>query len=186
MVGSLLLTLLAPLSALHQQNHNSGANRHSTNNHITTLQHQPLTTLPSQRQQQPMPPPPSNDAAAALDKLAETNTLSLDDSLPWLSHVRANGVRQFISNLEKHENLTADELRWGDEVEFLLLRYDDDNRRVQLNLRASQVLVELQASEEAFGRRDGFGEAAAWHPEYAAWMIEGTPRAPFGGLDHHD
>ena len=128
-----------------------------------------------------MPPPPSNDAAAALDKLAETNTLSLDDSLPWLSHVRANGVRQFISNLEKHENLTADELRWGDEVEFLLLRYDDDNRRVQLNLRASQVLVELQASEEAFGRRDGFGEAAAWHPEYAAWMIEGTPRAPFGG-----
>ena len=32
------------------------------------------------------------------------------------------------------------------------------------------------------GRRDGFGEACAWHPEYGAWMIEGTPRFPYSGF----
>ena len=41
---------------------------------------------------------------------------------------------------------------------------------------------ELSNKEEALGRRDGLGEACTWHPEYGAWMLEGTPRIPYGGF----
>lgn len=59
---------------------------------------------------------------------------------------------------------------WGDEVEFCLLRFDHEQRRVRLNLRASDVLLQLQQLE-AEQTPERFG--SSWKPEYARYMLEG-------------
>ena len=53
---------------------------------------------------------------------------------------------------------------------------------MRISLRADEILADLTAKERLYGRRDGFGEACAWHPEYGAWMVEGTPRFPYSGF----
>ena len=88
---------------------------------------------------------------------------------------------QFISLYNQRKNDTAEELQWGDEIEYQLVAFDDESRTVRISLRADEILADLSAKERLYGRRDGFGEACAWHPEYGAWMVEGTPRFPYSG-----
>jgi glutamate--cysteine ligase catalytic subunit len=115
-------------------------------------------------------------------KLAQRATLTLRESLPWLHSARMTGVRQFIETYRALSDAQADELFWGDEIEYAVVRFDEAPKAVRISLRAEELLAELVEKESNFGRRDGFGEGAAWHPEYGAWMIEGTPRLPYGGF----
>ena len=119
---------------------------------------------------------------AGAAQLADAATFTWEESLPWLRYVRTHGVVQFISVLKRLQDTTNNELLWGDEIEYQLLRVDGERRTVQLSLRASEVLRELSDKEEGLGRRDGVGEACMWHPEYGAWMVEATPRVPYGGF----
>ena len=89
---------------------------------------------------------------------------------------------QFISLYNQRKNDTADELQWGDEIEYQLIAFDDEARVARIALRAEDLLATLSAKEQLYGRRDGFGEACSWHPEYGGWMIEGTPRFPYSGF----
>lgn len=52
---------------------------------------------------------------------------------------------------------------------------------MRVSLRAKEVLDELFASEEV---NNSLGEEnrSLWRPEFAAYMIEGTPGTPYGGL----
>ena len=102
----------------------------------------------------------------------------LGQARPWLKFVRRHGVLQFISLYDQRKNDTAEELQWGDEIEYQLVAFDDESRTVRISLRADEVLADLTAKERLYGRRDGFGEACAWHPEYGAWMVEGTRSNP--------
>jgi len=116
-----------------------------------------------------------------VDKLAPLTMLRFDESLPWLRYVRTHGVLQLIAVLERLGKEKSDKLLWGDEIEYHVVALDEAARTVRLCLRAPELLKELNAKEETHGRSDGFGEASSWHPEYAAWMLESTPRVPYGG-----
>jgi glutamate--cysteine ligase catalytic subunit len=107
-------------------------------------------------------------------KLAQRATLTLRESLPWLQSARMTGVRQFIETYRALSDAQADELFWGDEIEYAVVRFDDAGKAVRISLRAEELLAQLTEKESNFGRRDGFGEGASWHPEYGAWMIEGA------------
>ena len=126
------------------------------------------------------PPAPAPEWASG--KLANNEILTFTDAMPWLRYVRTHGVLQFIATFNRLKDVTSDELLWGDEIEYHLLTADPAQRRVKLSLRATEVMQGLQAKEQALGRRDGYGEACSWHPEYGAWMVEGTPRVPYGGF----
>jgi len=115
-------------------------------------------------------------------KLAQRATLTLRESLPWLQSARMTGVRQFIETYRALSDAQADELFWGDEIEYAVVRFDEAAKAVRISLRADELLAQLVEKESNYGRRDGFGEGASWHPEYGAWMIEGTPRLPYGGF----
>ncbi|KAL1504363.1 hypothetical protein AB1Y20_010769 [Prymnesium parvum] len=118
---------------------------------------------------------------AGEQQLSQSEMLTFDEALPWLRYVRMHGVKQFITMFRELKDLTSDELLWGDEIEYHLVHFDVDKRTVKVALRAAEVLAELRQKEHQLGRRDGFGEACSWHPEYGAWMVEGTPRVPYGG-----
>ena len=66
-------------------------------------------------------------------------------------------------------------MKWGDEVEYNLVRFDGGNdetsRKAQLLLKAEEMLNVLQVPENE-GKQN---LPSLWRPEYAAYMVEGTP-----------
>ncbi len=53
--------------------------------------------------------------------------------------------------------------------------------QVRLSCRGDEILDELQASEEV-NHLVGSENQFLYRPEYAAYMVEGTPGVPYGGL----
>lgn len=49
-----------------------------------------------------------------------------------------------------------------------------------MSLRADDLLKRLQAQEEV-NNMIGTENRALWRPEFAAYMVEGTPGVPYGG-----
>lgn len=106
--------------------------------------------------------------------------LSWEETKALAEHVRKHGVQQFIHLYRKLQDRRGDILKWGDEVEYNLIRLDDGDganvggsrgRRARLLLDAQRVLGLLQ-EPEVRGDKD---LASLWRPEYAAYMVEGTP-----------
>ncbi|KAL7689186.1 putative glutamate-cysteine ligase catalytic subunit [Plasmopara halstedii] len=125
--------------------------------------------------------------------LVEGSPLDWPDALEWLQHVRTQGIDQFLHIYHRVKDIEGDELKWGDELEYGVFHMDKETKRVRLALRGADILHQLQIKEkksEQHGREPGSPTAAVgpyvdgcnWVPEYGAWMIEGTPSAPYGGL----
>ena len=115
----------------------------------------------------------------------DADTFTWNESLPWLRYVRSHGVAQFVSVLRKMQHVTGDELLWGDEIEYHIFALNESLKTAKLSLRAPELLKDLRDKEEELSRRDGLHiESCAWHPEYGGWMVEGTPRVPYGGFTH--
>jgi len=108
--------------------------------------------------------------------------LPFEKSLEVLGYVREHGVLQFIHMYNANKDRSNEKLLWGEELEYPILKMDRAQRKVRLSLRATEVLETLREREHKSGRSDNRKEACAWHPEYGSWMVEGTPRLPFGGF----
>ncbi|KAJ8603468.1 hypothetical protein CTAYLR_005098 [Chrysophaeum taylorii] len=103
--------------------------------------------------------------------------MSWGESLDHLAYVREHGVLQFIKVWENCCSMRrTDELLWGDEVEYGLLRVSES--KAWVSLRGPEVREALEAAEGEHAHRS---EGCLWHPEYGAWMIEGTPSRPYSG-----
>ncbi|CAN0033317.1 unnamed protein product [Discosporangium mesarthrocarpum] len=94
------------------------------------------------------------------------------------NYVRKHGITQFLNTYNRVKDIYADELLWGDEVEYGIFKVDTEAKTVKLSLRGGEILDELNKKEkEAMHRNEG----CTWHPEYGSWMVEATPRVPFTG-----
>ncbi len=109
--------------------------------------------------------------------LSEGRPLSWEETQKYADHVRRHGVQQFIHLFRKIQTRKGDVLKWGDEVEYMLVKMDPKTRKCQLLLTAEQMLEKLQEPE-----KNGAPDLPSlWRPEYASYMIEGTPGGPYGG-----
>ncbi len=121
-------------------------------------------------------------------KKCDAGILNLGKALPWseslhkLSFVRKHGVKQFINRYHNAKDVRNDEPLWGDEVEYSILRLDHLSKCTSLSLRSHEVIEDLRLKELAAHGARTSEEGCDWHPEYGAWMIEGTPHKPYQGL----
>lgn len=128
--------------------------------------------------------------------------LTWEEAAKYADHVRANGIEQLINAFKKVRNRPEDGLRWGDEVEYVLVKVDPARKLARVNARGEQVLEALHADmkermhfmnasgcclhEDADAQlsMDEQSKAkkftAIWHPEYARYMLESTPAYPYG------
>ncbi|XP_022119761.2 glutamate--cysteine ligase catalytic subunit [Pieris rapae] len=118
---------------------------------------------------------------ARMGLLTEGSPLTWEETKALAEHVRQHGVEQFINLYKKLRDRTGDVLKWGDEVEYIVVKFDDENKRATVSLRAAELLPELQKKE----LEDPENAKSLWRPEYGAYMIEGTPGKPYGGLLAH-
>jgi len=108
--------------------------------------------------------------------LTTGDTLSWEESAPYREYVKQHGILQFLAIYSHTKDRTGDCLKFGDEIEYTLLVLDDEHKTVHLSLRGAELLEILMHDEEQ-GKPD---LTSLWRPEYATYMIEGTPGKPYG------
>ncbi|XP_013104793.2 glutamate--cysteine ligase [Stomoxys calcitrans] len=113
--------------------------------------------------------------------LSEGSPLSWNETKALAQHVREHGIQQFINLYHQLKDRQGDVLKWGDEVEYVIVKFDDNGKVARVSLKARELLAKLNEKEMA----DPQGVKSLWRPEYGAYMIEGTPGKPFGGLMAH-
>lgn len=113
--------------------------------------------------------------------LTEGSPLTWEETKKYSQHVREHGITQFINLYKRLRDRQGDVLKWGDEVEYIIVRFDDEKREAKVSLRAKDILTKLNEKE----LMDPLNCKSLWRPEYGAYMIEGTPGKPYGGLLAH-
>ncbi|KAK3929047.1 Glutamate--cysteine ligase catalytic subunit [Frankliniella fusca] len=113
--------------------------------------------------------------------LSEGSPLSWEETKDLADHVRRHGIKQFINLYHRLKTRTGDVLKWGDEVEYIIVKFDHDKKTAKASLRATDILPVLNEKEH----NDPENVKSLWRPEYGAYMIEGTPGKPYGGLLAH-
>uniref|UniRef100_F6XH38 Glutamate--cysteine ligase n=1 Tax=Ciona intestinalis TaxID=7719 RepID=F6XH38_CIOIN len=103
--------------------------------------------------------------------------LSWQQLQPYVEHVKSHGIQQFLHNYNRLMKRPGDMLKWGDEVEYMILKFDHKNKKVQLSLRGEELCEILQEKE----RKKMKNLTSLWRPEYASYMVEGTPGVPYLG-----
>ncbi|KRZ54088.1 Glutamate--cysteine ligase [Trichinella nativa] len=111
--------------------------------------------------------------------LAAGEPLEWSELKKYVEQVKLHGIKQFINLYKRLKDRQGDCLRWGDEIEYFVLKFDDEKRQVHVNLRSEQVLSTLIANESPEPRKNEF----LWRPEYAKYMIEGTPGEPYSNIE---
>eukprot|EP00124_Ichthyophonus_hoferi_P003024 Ihof_evm6s236 gene=Ihof_evmTU6s236 len=101
-----------------------------------------------------------------------------EDAKKHANLVRNNGIEQFLNIYEQQKSRRNNELKFGEELEYIVVSFDDTNRIAQVALRTSEVLHDLE--EEQNNVPPGTKLECTWHPEYGRYMIEGVPGGPYG------
>ncbi|KAG9493782.1 glutamate--cysteine ligase catalytic subunit [Eleutherodactylus coqui] len=109
--------------------------------------------------------------------LSHGSPLSWEETKKHADHVRQHGITQFLNIYNKVKERQKDVLKWGDEVEYMLVAFDHENQKVRLVLKGEEMLDTLQGR----GEKINPNHPTLWRPEYGSYMIEGTPGQPYGG-----
>uniref|UniRef100_A0A493T1M2 Glutamate--cysteine ligase n=1 Tax=Anas platyrhynchos platyrhynchos TaxID=8840 RepID=A0A493T1M2_ANAPP len=109
--------------------------------------------------------------------LSQGSPLSWEETRRHAEHVRKHGILQFLHIYRALRDRHKDVLKWGDEVEYMLVKFDHENKKVRLLLCGEEVLQTLQDK----GEKINPNHPTLWRPEYGSYMIEGTPGQPYGG-----
>ncbi|XP_033100705.1 glutamate--cysteine ligase catalytic subunit-like isoform X2 [Anneissia japonica] len=112
--------------------------------------------------------------------LSEGTPLTWEETKKYADHVRYHGVQQFINLHKRLKDRKGDVLKWGDEVEYVLIRLDPTTQTAKVNLKSLEILELLKE----YKNKNEF-HPYAWSPEYADFMVEGTPATPYGGTLAH-
>ncbi|KAK3178490.1 Zn finger-containing GTPase- Activating Protein for ARF [Lepraria neglecta] len=122
--------------------------------------------------------------------------LALGTPLDWpeakknADHVRQWGIEQLLAIWKRAKGKERDVLRWGDEIEYLVVAFDEDRRKVKLSLRQADILRDLAEDsvlkeqggcvpDLQAGRHHG-DSIPVFHPEFGRFMLEATPGKPWG------
>ncbi|WVQ84399.1 hypothetical protein IAT38_006551 [Cryptococcus sp. DSM 104549] len=117
--------------------------------------------------------------------LALGTPLTWDETKPLAEHIREHGITQFLNTWDRWKDKTGKGLLWGDEIEYMVASFDDENKVARLSLRQTEILEKLQAVtlDPALDKYKPAGCTAipTFHPEYGRYMLESTPGYPFAG-----
>lgn len=96
-----------------------------------------------------------------------------EDVKKHCEHVREHGIEQLIHIFKANQDVKNKSLLWGDEVEYMVVDFDDQHQSARLSLRQSEILKLLESVDD--------GLNVSFHPEYGRYMLEATPAQPFSG-----
>ncbi|KAG1827846.1 glutamate-cysteine ligase catalytic subunit [Suillus subalutaceus] len=107
--------------------------------------------------------------------------LTWDEAMQYADHVREHGITQFLHTWDRVKDRWGDQLLWGDEVEYMVVTFDDEEKNAKLSLRQTEILVKLNQVVGDLTDDDTPAHVTvpAFHPEYGKYMLESTPGSPY-------
>lgn len=108
--------------------------------------------------------------------------LTWEEANKYADHVREHGITQFLHTWDRVKDRHGDELLWGDEVEYMVIVFDNETKNAKLSLRQTEILAKLSkiVSELEDDTPDSVS-IPTFHPEYGRYMLESTPGSPYTG-----
>lgn len=110
--------------------------------------------------------------------------LHWNDSKKLADHVRNNGITQLINSHTISKDRDNDKFYWGDEIEYMMVLVDEENKIAKLAIDYDWVLDNL--SEEGINYQKSVDNDVLFHPEYGRFMLEATPLNPYDGTSISD
>ncbi|KDQ21139.1 hypothetical protein BOTBODRAFT_25566 [Botryobasidium botryosum FD-172 SS1] len=115
--------------------------------------------------------------------LFQGTPLNWEDTKKFAEHVREHGIAQFLHIWDRLKDRDGDPLLWGDEIEYMVVAFDDSGKNAKLSLRQTEILealanVVIDLCSNAPAKA---GTVPTFHPEYGRYMLEGTPGSPYTG-----
>ena len=86
--------------------------------------------------------------------------------------VRKKGVEQFLKLYNTFKQRDNDSLKYGDEVEYSMVKFDHKQKRVYLLLKAEKLLLQLND-------KNNNNDLVKFMSEFGNFMIEGIPGSPY-------
>ncbi|CAE6467909.1 unnamed protein product, partial [Rhizoctonia solani] len=109
--------------------------------------------------------------------------LDWEETQKHADYIREHGITQFLNIWRKQQNRKDYPFLWGDEIESMVISYDEENRDARLSLRQSEILPKIQACESRL--REMFpsnaGSVPEFQPECNRYMLESAPGSPYNG-----
>ena len=71
--------------------------------------------------------------------------MTYDEYKQVINLYRAHGILQFmkIYNVHKDRQIAPENLHWGEEIEYKLYKFDDQNQKVQLSCDADDIIQDF-------------------------------------------
>lgn len=107
--------------------------------------------------------------------LPEGAVLSWSETKALSSFVQEHGIQQFINLYRKSKDRRGDPFKWGDEIEYMIVKFNDAKREAKVACKSEELLEILNEREERNA------STALWRPEYGAFLLESSPLQPFQG-----
>ncbi|SBT33492.1 gamma-glutamylcysteine synthetase [Plasmodium ovale wallikeri] len=91
------------------------------------------------------------------------------------SLIRLYGILQFVHTYKYNKDREDENIMFGDEIEYIIIRNDENLRESSALLCATDLIDEMMNLESMADCQYG----SHWTPEYSSFTIEGTPSVPF-------
>ncbi|KAF8822695.1 glutamate-cysteine ligase, catalytic subunit domain-containing protein [Cardiosporidium cionae] len=113
--------------------------------------------------------------------------LDWENDLDILAFIKEKGVEQFIALYQRHSERhdSPENIKWGEEVEFLLVQFDDDRQEAYVFPQSSGIYDALFLNpiinhlEQLEQCTPSSTHGVTWHHEYGSFSVEATPRDPY-------
>ena len=125
--------------------------------------------------------------------------MTYDEYKELIMLYKKHGIDQFCKLFRKHKDVQIDaaDLHWGEEIEYHMYSFDDQNKEVKLSCDADDILTDFAAQQDLLAEFDADKEESKddsidskpdfkLMPEFGNWMIEAVPAEPYGAYSDPD
>lgn len=108
--------------------------------------------------------------------LSKGTPLDWEETKKHANLLRSQGIKEFLKIYNSFKSNQNDAFKWGDEIEFTLVKFDHANKKAYVLLKADPILNEFSNEKASLAESN-----VTFQCEYASYMVESTPGEPFTG-----
>jgi len=86
-----------------------------------------------------------------MSKLIPGSALSWEETQKWTPYMKEIGIQQFITIFNRHKDRDGDILTWGDEVEYTLIKFNNETQEAKVALKAHVLLNAIAEAKSKSG-----------------------------------
>ena len=94
-----------------------------------------------------------------------------------LDAIRNKSLEQLMKIYNKFKGIKEDPFKWGDEIEYSLIKFDHENKKVHLLLKAEEFFNYIEEKIKNKEEEENLNKVE-FHNEYTSYIIETIPGKP--------